>query len=180
MKSKLKRIGWLSLVVLFVGTGLGIGVWGFLDAINQKDQPAPETASQSEQCAIDTVQGAETLPDPKVYKPTDDVKELGVTDLEEGTGDTVEPGDCITVKYHGTLATTGVVFDGNFGKAEALKMPIGAGQLIQGWDQGIPGMKVGGTRQLVIPSELAYGEQGSESIPPNSDLVFVVKVLDAK
>ena len=78
------------------------------------------------------------------------------------------------------LQTLGDEFDENFTTDGGLVFKVGTGNVIPGWDQGVPGMKVGGTRRLVIPSDLAYGENGSGSIPANADLVFVVKVLEIK
>jgi len=74
--------------------------------------------------------------------------------------------------------STGAKFDENFTQPTGFEFIVGNGNVIPGWDQGLLGMKAGGTRRLVIPSQLAYGSTGSGStIPPNSDLVFVVKLL---
>ena len=81
------------------------------------------------------------------------------------------------MKYYGTLASDGTLFDENYTKDTSFSFKLGAGQVIQGWDKGLLGMKVGGERRLVIPSELAYGESGQGAIPANADLVFVVKLL---
>jgi FKBP-type peptidyl-prolyl cis-trans isomerase len=82
------------------------------------------------------------------------------------------------MKYYGTLATTGVKFDENYTEATAFAFTLGGGQVIEGWDKGLVGMKVGGTRRLVIPAAQAYGSQSpSAAIPANSDLVFEVKLL---
>jgi FKBP-type peptidyl-prolyl cis-trans isomerase len=83
----------------------------------------------------------------------------------------------VQVKYFGTLAKDGTVFDENFDKPTAIHFILGQGQVIQGWDQGLVGVKIGSTVRLVLPSELAYGSQAAGSIPANSDLVFVTKVL---
>ena len=119
---------------------------------------------------------AETLPKPEIYKTTTGVKKLEIKDLEAGAGQAVQSGDCINVKYYGTLAN-GKRFDDNFSLPTALQRPIGVGYLIPGWDQGLIGMQVGGTRRLVIPPELAYGDKASGGIPANSTLVFVIKLL---
>ena len=117
------------------------------------------------------------MPLPETFKPAGDVKTLESTDLEAGTGATVKAGDCLQVKYYGTLAKDGTVFDENFDKPTGFQFPLGGGSVIQGWDKGLVGAKVGATRRLVIPSDLAYGNQANSSIPANSDLVFVVKIL---
>ncbi len=96
--------------------------------------------------------------------------------ITEGTGDAVvASGDSITVDYTGTLED-GTTFDSSVGK-EPFTFTIGQGSVIPGWDQGLLGMKVGEVRKLTIPSELAYGEAGSGSIPPNATLIFEVKLI---
>jgi len=177
MKEFMQRAGWISLVLLFVITGLGVGVWGFWESTHQ---PNTDNTQKNEQCAINVVQSQVVLKNPEAFKPSGDVKRLQVTDLEQGNGKLIKPGDCLTVKYYGTLAADGTKFDGNYDTPTALQLVIGKGQVIPGWDRGLLGMKVGGTRRLVIPSELAYGSQGQTSIPPNADLVFEVKVLESK
>jgi FKBP-type peptidyl-prolyl cis-trans isomerase len=82
------------------------------------------------------------------------------------------------MKYYGTLAADGTLFDENYTKPSGFAFTLGSGQVIKGWDQGLVGMKVGGERRLVIPAALGYGEAGSPpKIPANADLVFVVKLL---
>jgi peptidylprolyl isomerase len=104
-----------------------------------------------------------------------EVTELVTEDLIEGHGPEAAPGATVTVHYHGVLLD-GTTFDASYGAPPAT-FPLD--QVIPGWTEGIPGMKVGGRRLLVIPSELAYGAQGAGSvIPPNADLVFVVDLLE--
>ena len=164
------------MAILFVVTGLGVGVYAFWQATHPPDDQSsanqPTTA-----CVFDIVQNAEVLTDPEAFKPDGDVTKLTFTDLEAGSGPAAKAGDCLNVKYYGTLASSGETFDGNFSTPQALKFQLGAGTVIPGWDEGLQGMKVGGLRRLVIPSELAYQDQASGSIPANSDLVFVVKLL---
>lgn len=103
---------------------------------------------------------------------------LIIEDIEEGTGEAVvEAGDDIVVHYHGTL-TDGTVFDSSVDRGEPFQTQIGVGQVIPGWDEGILGMKVGGKRKLTIPPNMAYGEQGAGSIPPNSTLIFEVELIE--
>ncbi len=104
-------------------------------------------------------------------------KEVGITILESGDGPEAKSGDTVTVDYQGMLED-GTKFDSSIDRGEPFVFTLGAGQVIQGWDIGIEGMKIGETRKLVIPSELAYGEQGTgASIPPNAVLIFEVKLL---
>lgn len=110
--------------------------------------------------------------------PTEDVTQLQVTDEVVGTGAVAAAGDSVTVQYVGSL-TNGTVFDASANRGTAgFTFDLGAGQVIQGWDQGIVGMKEGGKRKLVIPASLAYGDQAiGDVIPANSTLVFEVELV---
>ncbi len=107
-----------------------------------------------------------------------DITELSAQILKEGTGNRqVKAGDEITVHYTGMLLDA-TKFDSSVDRGQPFSLTIGAGQVIQGWDAGIIGMKIGEQRRLFIPSELAYGEQGAgELIGPNADLVFDVELI---
>lgn len=104
------------------------------------------------------------------------------TDLRAGTGAEAAAGRTVTVNYTGWLyAPTqpeqkGQQFDTSTGRGP-FSFLLGAGRVIQGWERGVPGMRVGGLRRLVIPPDLAYGSQGAPGIPPNSTLVFDVELL---
>jgi FKBP-type peptidyl-prolyl cis-trans isomerase len=99
-------------------------------------------------------------------------------DIVVGKGATAESGDDIVVHYVGRLAD-GTQFDSSRARRDPLDFALGAGDMIKGWDQGIPGMKVGGKRKLTIPPELAYGEHGLAGIiPPQATLVFEVELLE--
>ncbi|MBX3704154.1 MAG: FKBP-type peptidyl-prolyl cis-trans isomerase [Steroidobacteraceae bacterium] len=110
---------------------------------------------------------------------------LLVTDLVPGIGNEVLPGMIAVVHYAGWLYDPaaadlrGKPFDSSRARGQPFSFPVGAGRVIRGWDQGVPGMKVGGVRQLVIPPSLAYGARdiGNGLIPPNSTLVFEVELL---
>jgi len=124
--------------------------------------------------------------DPPATPPAPEAAEvLLVTDLVPGIGDEVLPGMIAIVHYAGWLYDPaakdlhGKPFDSSRKRGQPFSFPLGAGRVIQGWDQGIPGMKVGGTRQLVIPPSLAYGARsiGNGLIPPNSTLLFEVELL---
>lgn len=110
------------------------------------------------------------------FTPIAKVDELQIIDLEEGTGEVVEPGAIVTVHYTGALCKNGIIFQSShdFGKP----ISFGLGQVIKGWGEGLPGMKAGGMRRLIIPSEMAYGSaRAASNIPPNSDLVFDIELL---
>lgn len=108
-----------------------------------------------------------------------------VTDVVAGIGDEALPGMVVIVHYTGWLydpAATehrGREFDSSRGRGQPFSFHLGAGRVIRGWEQGIPGMKVGGTRRLVIPPDLAYGPRGAGNgvIPPNATLLFEVELL---
>jgi peptidylprolyl isomerase len=103
---------------------------------------------------------------------------LVTKDLVVGTGQAAKAGDTITVNYVGELYKNGKEFDSSWSRNQPATFPLTAGGVIAGWVQGIPGMKVGGRRELIIPAKLAYGSKGSPpTIPPNSPLVFVVDLL---
>jgi peptidylprolyl isomerase len=104
---------------------------------------------------------------------------LKIQDITVGQGQEVKSGDTVTVNYLGTLEN-GEKFDSSYDRNQPFSTQIGVGAVIQGWDEGIVGMKVGGKRKLVIPAELGYGAQSAGSIPPNSVLVFEVELLAVK
>jgi peptidylprolyl isomerase len=122
---------------------------------------------------------AEAKPKPEVEVPQGPPpQELEIEDLEEGDGDEAQSGDQITVNYVGVLYENGEEFDSSIEGGQPFPLTLGAGDVIDGWDQGLEGMKVGGRRQLVIPPDLAYGPQGQPpTIPPNATLVFVIDLL---
>ncbi|MBV8218003.1 MAG: FKBP-type peptidyl-prolyl cis-trans isomerase [Solirubrobacterales bacterium] len=116
---------------------------------------------------------------PVITVPTGPAPTKLVTkDLVTGTGQTAKAGDTVTVNYIGELYKNGKEFDSSWSRNQPFTTPLTNGSVIPGWVQGIPGMKVGGRRELIIPASLAYGAQGSPpTIPPNSPLVFVVDLL---
>ena len=104
--------------------------------------------------------------------------ELIITDLVEGTGEQAKPGDTVDVHYVGVEFDTGEQFDASWDRGESISFPLAG--LIAGWQEGIPGMKVGGRRQLVIPPELAYGPAGGGHRLSGKTLVFVIDLLAVK
>ena len=103
---------------------------------------------------------------------------LEIDDLVVGDGDEAKPGTNIDVHYVGSSLSTGAEFDSSWSRNESFTIPLGAGRVIKGWDQGLVGMKVGGRRKLTIPPHLAYGAASpSPLIKPNETLIFVVDLL---
>ncbi|WP_338863222.1 FKBP-type peptidyl-prolyl cis-trans isomerase [Myxococcus stipitatus] len=105
---------------------------------------------------------------------------LKIEDSKVGTGDEAKAGHMVSVHYVGTL-TDGKKFDSSRDRGQPFSFKLGAGQVIQGWDQGVAGMKVGGVRKLTIPPDLGYGARGAGGvIPPNATLVFEVELLGVR
>lgn len=103
--------------------------------------------------------------------------ELIIEDIVVGDGDEAVAGQYVVVHYTGWL-TDGKKFDSSKDRSAPFQFPLGAGHVIRGWDEGVQGMKVGGTRKLTIPPELGYGARGAGGvIPPNATLVFEVELL---
>ncbi len=114
-----------------------------------------------------------TIPDEN--PPTD----LVIEDLEVGDGNEATAGAMVSVHYVGVAWSTGEQFDASWDRMEPFRFGLGEGRVIQGWDQGVQGMRIGGRRRLTIPPDLGYGSQGAGGvIKPNETLVFVVDLLD--
>ena len=102
---------------------------------------------------------------------------LQYLDLKVGTGATAQAGQTVKVHYTGWLEN-GKKFDSSVDRGQPFSFPLGAGRVIKGWDEGVQGMKVGGKRKLIIPSNLGYGARGAGGvIPPNATLIFEVELL---
>ena len=130
--------------------------------------PVPSPTQTSQQTGTESGNMVTTMPDG-----------LKIQDVTVGSGREAKLGDTVVVNYVGKLQS-GQVFDSSYDRDQPFTTQIGVGQVIKGWDEGIPGMKIGGKRILVIPSELGYGAQGAGPIPPNSTLIFQVELLDIK
>jgi FKBP-type peptidyl-prolyl cis-trans isomerase FkpA len=181
VSSKLQRAGILIIAFVFIVSTIGIGVFYVLQA--QKDSKDAKAQADAIKAAT-SQQTNPTTGDKNVLKGTTlqnfttvaSVATLQVTDLTPGTGAEVKAGDTVTVNYTGALASTGKIFESSLDSGQTAT--FGLDQVIKGWTEGIPGMKVGGTRRLLIPSALAYGSSGAgSSIPPNADLVFDVTLV---
>lgn len=101
---------------------------------------------------------------------------LIIEDLQQGDGKAVVKGALITTQYRSWLAD-GTEFDSSWSRGKPFQCVIGTGRVIKGWDQGLMGMQVGGKRKLQVPAHLGYGERSMGTIPPNSDLIFEIELL---
>jgi FKBP-type peptidyl-prolyl cis-trans isomerase len=141
-------------------------------AVSGCSSPASTTPSEPAK-----TEAPATQPAPSTPAPAEQATGLKMEDTVVGTGAEAKPGDTVTVHYTGYL-TDGTKFDSSLDSGQPFQFTIGQGRVIPGWEQGIPGMKVGGKRKLTIPPELGYGAQGAGSdIPPNATLVFEVELL---
>ncbi len=107
---------------------------------------------------------------------TEPPPQVTIDDLIVGTGAAATTGNTVTVNYVGRLQN-GTQFDSSYDRGQPFTFRLGVGQVIAGWDQGVPGMRVGGKRRLTIPPSLGYGSQGYGAIPPNSTLVFDIELV---
>ena len=113
------------------------------------------------------------------FTPIKKVEQLEIIDIMPGDGAEVPAGATITAHYTGALCKNGIIFQSSHDIGRPLT--FGLDQVIQGWTEGVPGMKVGGMRRLIIPSEMAYGSvRAASNIPPNSDLVFDIELVAIK
>jgi FKBP-type peptidyl-prolyl cis-trans isomerase len=114
------------------------------------------------------------------FTPVEQVEKLEIIDIKEGDGNFAQDGDRITAHYTGALAADGTIFQSSHDGPDK-PLTFGLKQVIQGWTNGVPGMRIGGTRRLVIPAAQAYGAHSpAPNIPANSDLVFDIELVDIK
>lgn len=131
---------------------------------NQKGPDHEEAAVESSKKGNE-IKGEKTMTD-----------KLQIIDTTAGTGDEAKKGDTVEVHYVGTLLN-GTKFDSSRDRGQTFSFTIGQGGVIKGWDEGIPGMKIGGKRELTIPADMAYGTRAIGSIPANSTLKFEVELI---
>ncbi len=168
-----QRVAAFLLALLFLLTTVGAAGYVIYQLNNEDAGLVEEDVSvQPEEAPVDD----QTSTVIENFAGPYEIPELRFEDIVVGTGETVLAGDTVTMDYTGALATTGVVFDSSIPRGEKLVSPLGG--LIVGWQEGVPGMKVGGKRRLFIPSDLGYGASGSgSSIPPNTDLIFDIELF---
>lgn len=181
-----QRIGiWIIAIVMSVGT-LG----AFFAPILMNANASKEAAEQQqlidqyekEMAACPSTETVPTkaispAPVPPEAPALDDIPELKTVDVTVGDGAEVKAGDCVEILFHGTLAKDGKAFAGGDNYADGTPYRSPTTGFVPGFAEGLVGMKVGGERQILIPSDKAYGSQASGEIPADSDLVFAVRVV---
>ncbi|HSW36948.1 MAG TPA: FKBP-type peptidyl-prolyl cis-trans isomerase [Candidatus Saccharimonadales bacterium] len=165
----------LFLALLFLVTSSAVTIAVVLTMVNQnkqQDKTANNPASQAKEDK--KLQGTQL----ENFTPTNKIDQLQAIDTVPGPGPEVKAGESVTADYTGAVAATGVIFQSSKDLGQAITFDLK--KVIAGWSQGIPGMKVGGTRRLLIPAALAYGANPPQDsgIPPNADLVFDVTLHD--
>lgn len=178
-----KRISSFVLAGIFLITSVGftaIIIWQSRNDDKKQDQQQAlqealdqQTTEQTNSTGENMLQGTQLA---NFTPTTAPVSELQIIDTVEGTGEAVPEGATITAHYTGALVSDGKIFQSSHDTGQPFTSPLSG--LIEGWQKGIPGMKVGGTRRLVIPYAQAYGEAGSPpSIPEKADLVFDIELV---
>lgn len=166
MKNVVLAIGAITLILVVVG------VFSFTKGDSQQNQATQDVNLESQNSTP-----APLATESATLNPIAMNNDLVIEDIKVGTGDEAVAGKKVTVNYKGTL-TNGTQFDSSYDRGTPFTFNLGAGEVIQGWDNGVKGMKVGGKRKLTIPSQLGYGERGAGNlIPPNATLIFEVELL---
>lgn len=180
-----QRLRWIREYPLLVGAGALTATLAGLALImavfGSGGDEEPPAAALPSPTASPTVVGEDMGPPLVPGGPTVSDSGLGIIDIEIGTGETPVPGQTLVVHYTGWVSADGTKFDSSLDRGTPFEFALGAGQVIAGWDEGLATMKVGGKRRLIIPAELAYGEQGRPpTIPAGAELTFDVELVEIK
>jgi FKBP-type peptidyl-prolyl cis-trans isomerase FkpA len=160
----------VALLVLVAGLSLAACGEDFVGGAT----PPPTAAASNSGCVVPTGANAFTGGSSKSITPDG----LVIEDFKVGSGAQPTPGQNVTVNYTGWLCSGGAPFDSSYSRNQPFSFPLGQGQVIKGWDEGVASMKAGGERRLIIPGALAYGAGGSPpKIGPNATLVFDITLL---
>jgi len=164
VKLRNQRIAFVTILVLLLAGGGYLAYAGFLSPAAQSTPEAGPAGGMPDLSNLTTAGGG-----------------LDYRDEVVGAGEEAVPGKTVSVHYTGWLRSNGQKFDSSVDRGQPFEFQLGAGQVIQGWEKGVAGMRVGGKRILVIPPELGYGASGAGGvIPPNAALVFQVELLGVK
>jgi FKBP-type peptidyl-prolyl cis-trans isomerase FkpA len=171
------RVGAIIIALLFLVTSLGFSglvIWQAHQQSQQNKQQADlQKAVQQSQSKEGKLEGTQL----SNFTPVSSIPTLQKVDTVTGTGAEVKASDTVTVNYTGAVAATGKIFQSSLDTGQPVAFPLA--NVIKGWTEGIPGMKVGGTRRLLIPAAEAYGASppSGSGIPANADLVFDVQLI---
>lgn len=168
-----RRIGWALLALLFIITGLGVGIYAFW--VNTHP-PTDNSTNTTQGANVNKLEGTKLTN----FTPINKIDSLQKVDQKEGSGAEAKSNSTVTVNYTGAVAATGLIFQSSLDSGQPVSFPLN--QVIKGWSEGVPGMKVGGTRRLLIPASLAYGANPppGSNIPANADLVFDITLLNVQ
>jgi peptidylprolyl isomerase len=175
-------------LILFACLALVVAGCGSSDSSTSSSESTATSTESSEKSPAESGGSAEKKSSggektkPKVTVPSGPPpKQLEIKEIEKGTGATAKTGDEALVQYVGVGYESKEEFDSSWSRNEPFPITLGASGVIPGWEQGIPGMKVGGRRELIIPPNLAYGAAGSPPvIGPDETLIFVIDLLAVK
>lgn len=172
MRTNLTRVLLIVIVVLFLLPSLYFAGAVIYNSTKSTKDTATTTPTTKKKASSTMLQGQPLAN----FTPVSSIPELKTEEITVGSGEVVQKSDTVTTDYTGAVAATGVVFQSS--KDSGQQVSFGLNQVIKGWTEAIPGMKVGGTRRLLIPAALAYGANppAGSGIPPNADLVFDVTV----
>jgi peptidylprolyl isomerase len=174
-KAAIKAARRRRVIMAVVVAAIVVGLMALIAVVGGGDDDDGDQAAEPETTTT-------TAPDkPEVTIPeTPPPTELQTTDITVGEGEEAQTGDTLKVHYVGKVYATGEEFDSSY-EGDPIEVPLLAPQIIEGWAQGLVGVREGGRRQLVVPPDLGYGPEGDPpKIPPNSTLVFVIDVLDVQ
>jgi FKBP-type peptidyl-prolyl cis-trans isomerase len=178
MGTKAQRTFALMGALLFFGTSVAASGFVIWQLVNGEEKPTvtQTTADQTNEQQEDVLEGTK-LAD---FTPVAKTEQLKVTDITVGTGPEATAGATVTAHYTGAVAADGIIFQSSHDFGEPATFPLS--NVIKGWQDGVPGMKVGGKRRLLIPAVLAYGENppAGSNIPPNADLVFDIELISVE
>lgn len=172
----------LVMALIFLVTTLATSAFVIYTIVNENKQKKATDASIADQISANNNTATQPqegeLQGTKLndFTPVEKVDTLQIIDTKEGTGEVVKAGATVTAHYTGAVAATGIIFQSSHDSGQPI--PFGLDQVIKGWTDGVPGMKVGGTRRLIIPADQAYGANppAGAGIPANAPLVFDIEL----
>lgn len=184
MTNKRTRVFALTMAIMFFATSIGFSVLVVMQITNENKQKSVTNPELSK--AINEAQEQQNnipkegqLEGTKLanFTPLNSVDSLQIADIVVGTGAEAKAESTVVAHYTGAIAKDGLIFQSSKDSGQPATFPLSG--VIAGWQQGVPGMKVGGTRRLIIPASLAYGEQGRPPmIGPNESLVFDIELVN--